>query len=57
VPDREHNASNLLVDEALDDVETDDSGTPGVQHGGFAALRPQQSHHAEPAGAPVEVSV
>jgi hypothetical protein len=57
VPDREHNASNLLVDPALDDVGSDDSGTPGVQHGGFAALRPQQSHHAEPTGTPVGVSV
>jgi len=57
VPDREHNASNLLVDPALDDVGTDDSGTPGVQHGGFAALRSQQSLHAEPTGTPVEVSV
>jgi glycosyl transferase family 2 len=47
VPDREHNASNLLVDEAPE------AGAPGLQHGGFAALRPQQSHHAEPAGTPI----
>jgi GT2 family glycosyltransferase len=49
VPDREHNASNLLVDEAPE------AGAPGSQHGGFAALRPQQSHHAESADTPVGV--